>query len=63
MGENTIGSAMDEVRIPGDLVWNNGFIIDGGKGYFVRGGDNRGAFASGDIEMFDVTSRKIIIKK
>ena len=59
IGSSGLGSALNEVRIDGNETWYNGYYINNQKEYKIRGGAS--LFYTGDIGMFDVSTRGVLI--
>lgn len=58
-----LGSALSEVRISENETWYHGLYTPSDKNYILRGGVDRGLFYNGDIGMFDVSTRGVLISK
>ena len=63
VGNNSIGSALDEVRINDNTTWYNGSYLNYNKDYTLRGGIDRGMYSVSDIGMFDVSTRAVLVSK
>lgn len=64
VGNYLEGTGIEEVRIDESTTWYNGNYSAISNDYTLRGGANRGLFFTGDIGMFDVSTRSVLsIKK
>jgi len=61
VGNTSVGSATNEVRINENSTWYNGFYLATNDEYTVRGGMERGLFSISDISMSDVSTRSILV--
>ena len=63
VGNTSIGSALEEVRVSENETWYKGMYTNNGKDYTIRGGVDKGLFSSSDIGMFDVSTRGVLVSK
>ena len=63
VGSTGFGTAVSEVLINDNETWYNGYYVNNQKDYVIRGGIQKGLFYTGDIGMFDVSTRGVLIIK
>jgi hypothetical protein len=63
IGDYTIGTAIEEVRLSESLTWYNGKYLEITNDYILRGGFDRGLFATSDISMDNVSTRCVFVNK
>ena len=63
VGVNTLGTALDEVRISESETWYNSSYVNNNKDYVLRGGVDMGMFTVSDIGMIDVSTRGVLVSK
>ena len=63
VGLSGIGTGIEEVRVNESNTWYQGIYINTNSDYILRGGKDRGLFATSDIGMYDVSTRGVLLNK
>ena len=63
VGTTGLGSALSEVLVSDNETWYNGFYANSSKEYVIRGGVEKGLFYTGDVGMYDVSTRSVLVNK
>ena len=63
VGKQLFGSAISEVKINDNRVWDDDIHINNNKDYVLRGGVDMGLFSISDIGMIDVSTRAVLTNK